>query len=63
MIALLKATSNKEPVAKRTVNKKNRELPRAIQLLWEKGRLRSKNTIENNAANVTVLINWFFPLK
>ena len=51
---LLSATKAREPVAKRTVKTKNRELPRAIQLLCEKGRLKSRNTMENNAAKVTV---------
>ena len=51
---LLKDSRRSEPVVKSKVKTKNRELPRAIQLLWENGRARSRNTMENNAANVTV---------
>ena len=60
---LLMMTSRSEPVAKRTVNTKNLELPSAIQLLCEKGRLRSRNTMENSAAKVTVYTSWFLPLR
>ena len=54
MMNLLSMTIRREPKAKSTVKTKNRELPNAIQLLCENGRLTKRKTMENNAVNVTV---------
>ncbi len=57
MMNLLRITIISEPRAKSTVKTKNLEFPSAIQLLCENGRLTKRNTMENNAVNVTVYIS------